>query len=184
MQALLKMICRKEIKMAEIIKTFKEEIPALRFIGKKYPSFGPMWGEWFANGWFEKIEEAMGGVQNITAIWKNGGGYVGLERRAEGQPFEYWIGMFVPMGTNVPDGFSFVDFSKVSLGTCWLYGNGKEVHNTKRCRGAVVDAGLDLWTDEKGGIWSFENCVCPRYTSPDNQGNIIMDYCYFVKESQ
>ena len=74
--------------MAEIIKTFKEAIPAMRFIGKKYPNFGPMWGEWFANGWFDKLEEAMGGVDKITAIWENGGGYVGLERRADGQPFE------------------------------------------------------------------------------------------------
>ena len=65
--------------MAEIIKTFKEEIRAMRFIGKKYPNFGPMWGEWFANGWFDKLEEAMGGVEKITAIWENGGGYVGLE---------------------------------------------------------------------------------------------------------
>lgn len=41
--------------MAEIIKAFKEEILTMRFIGKKYPNFGPMWGEWFANGWFDKI---------------------------------------------------------------------------------------------------------------------------------
>ena len=74
--------------MAEIIKTFKEKIPAMRFIGKKYPNFGPMWGEWFANGWFDQLEATMGGVEKITAIWENGGGYVGLERRAEGQPFE------------------------------------------------------------------------------------------------
>lgn len=36
--------------MAEIIKVFKENVPAMRFIGKKYSGFGPMWGEWFANG--------------------------------------------------------------------------------------------------------------------------------------
>ncbi|MEE1356150.1 MAG: hypothetical protein UHG68_01150 [Clostridia bacterium] len=34
---------------------------------------------------------------------------------------------------------------------------------------------------DNGGVWSFENCTCPRYTTPDEQGNIIMDYCYFVK---
>lgn len=55
------------------------------------------------------------------------------------------------------------------------------VHKTKACRGAVIDAGLELWTDENGGVWSFENCTCPRYTTPDEQGNVIMDYCYFVK---
>ncbi len=67
--------------MAEIIKVFKEEVPSMRFIGKKYSNFGPMWGEWFANGWFDKIEEAMGGTNNITSIWQNGGGYIELERR-------------------------------------------------------------------------------------------------------
>ena len=43
--------------MAEIIKTFREEVPAMRFIGKKYPDFGGWWGEWFANGWFDEIEK-------------------------------------------------------------------------------------------------------------------------------
>jgi len=167
--------------MAEIIKVFKEEIPALRFIGKKYPNFGPMWGEWFANGWFDILEKAMGGVKSITAIWENGGGYVGLERRAEGQPFEYWIGMFTPVSTLIPEGFVGVDFFDVSLGTCWIYGTEKAVHNTKACKGAIIDAGLEIWEDENGGVWSFENCICPRYTTSDEHGNIIMDYCYFIK---
>ena len=48
--------------MAKIINTFKENAPAMRFIGKKYPDFGGWWGEWFANGWFDQIEQAMGGV--------------------------------------------------------------------------------------------------------------------------
>lgn len=34
--------------MAEIIKFFKEDIPNLRFIGKKYDNFGH-WGEWWQN---------------------------------------------------------------------------------------------------------------------------------------
>ena len=167
--------------MAEIIKIFREQVPAMRFVGKKYPGFGPMWGEWFANGWFDKLEEAMGGVKMITAIWANGGGYVGLERHADGQPFEYWIGMFTPANTPVPEGFAHIDFSEVNLGTCWIYGKEKEVHNTKACKGEVIDQGLELWTDDNGGVWSFENCTCPRYTTPDEQGNIIMDYCYFIK---
>ena len=35
--------------MVEIIKVFKENIPSLRFIGKKYNDFGH-WGEWWQNG--------------------------------------------------------------------------------------------------------------------------------------
>lgn len=167
--------------MAEIIKTFREEIPSMRFIGKKYPGFGPMWGEWFANGWFDVIEQAMGGTDAILKIWENGGGCVGLERRAKEQPFEYWIGMFAPAETPVPNGFSCVDFANLALGTCWIYGSEKEVHNTKGCKEAVKAAEMKLWRDENGGVWSFENCVCPRYTTPDEKGNVIMDYCYFVK---
>ena len=167
--------------MAEIIKTFREQVPAMRFIGKKYPGFGPMWGEWFANGWFDVVEASMGGPESILKIWENGAGYVGLERRAEGQPFEYWLGMFTPANTPIPEGFSYVDFPAIGLGICWIYGPEKEVHKTSACKPAILAAGMELWKDETGGIWSFENCLCPRYTTPDEQGNIIMDYCYFVQ---
>lgn len=167
--------------MPEIIKIIREKVAPMRFIGKKYSNFGPMWGEWFANGWFDVIEKAMGGADSITSIWENGGGYIGLERRADGQPFEYWIGMFTPSDTVVPEGFLYIDFPAIGLGTCWLYGTEKDVHRTKSCKQAIVDSGLELWKDDNGGVWSFENCVCPRYTAPDDKGNIIMDYCYFVK---
>ena len=167
--------------MAELIKTFREEVPAMRFIGKKYGGFGPHWGTWFQNGWFDLLESNMGGSDAILKLWKNGAGYVGLERRAEGQLFEYWIGMFCPENTPVPDEFAFVDFPAMGLGTCWIYGAEKEVHNTSACRGAVESAGMELYRDSNGGVWSFENCLCPRYTTPDEKGNIIMDYCYYVK---
>ena len=74
--------------MAEIIKVFKEDIPSLRFIGKKYSGFGH-WGEWWQHGWFDVLENAMGGTDKILSVWENGGGYVGVERRATGQPFVY-----------------------------------------------------------------------------------------------
>ena len=41
--------------MPEIIKVFKEEIPTLRFVGKKYDNFGH-WDEWWENGWFDLLE--------------------------------------------------------------------------------------------------------------------------------
>ena len=74
--------------MAEIIRVFKENIPTMRFIGKKYDNFGH-WDEWWQNGWFDVLEQTMGGTDKICSIWENGGGYIGVERRAEGKPFEY-----------------------------------------------------------------------------------------------
>lgn len=167
--------------MAEIIKAFRESIPALRFIGKKYAQF-VSWGEWFANGWFDEIERAMGGVEDICAIWKNGGGYIGLERYADTEAFTYWIGMFTPAGTPVPDGFSHVDFPQGVLGTCWIYGKEGEVHGHQdKCWQQLADQGIALYKDEQGAVWSFENCLCPRYTTPDEHGNIILDYCTFAE---
>ncbi len=167
--------------MAEIIKVFQEEIPPMRFIGKRYDSFGH-WGEWFANGWFDRIEQAMGGTDRIRALWENGGGYIGLERRAEGEPFAYYIGMLTPEQTPVPEGFSVIDFRDVRLGTCWLYGTEKDVHKTGDCQQALVEHGMSVWKDGQGAVWSFENCVCPRYTTPDENGNVILDYCYFINK--
>ena len=167
--------------MAEIVRVFREPVPAMRFIGKQYAGFGPMWGEWFAAGWFDQLEAAMGGVDSILRIWENGGGYVGLERRAEGQPFQYWIGMFTPAGTPVPEGFACVDFPSMGLGTCWICGPEVGVHDTGACRSLLEGHGMRIWRDAEGGEWSFENCLCPRYTTPDENGNVILDYCYYVE---
>ena len=51
--------------MAEIIKVFKENIPTMRFIGKKYDNFGH-WGEWWQNGWFDLLEQTMGGTDTVS----------------------------------------------------------------------------------------------------------------------
>ncbi|MCL2665435.1 MAG: hypothetical protein FWE82_07475 [Defluviitaleaceae bacterium] len=71
--------------MAEIIKTYRQSIPAMRFIGKKYEdgdrvngSFGAKWGEWFANGWFGEIERQIDG--DMKNIYEDGDAYIGLMR--------------------------------------------------------------------------------------------------------
>lgn len=122
----------------------------------------------------------MGGLQTIRAIWENGGGYVGLECRTEGRPFAYWIGMFTPRDTPVPDGFSCIDFEAAALGTCWIRGTEEEVHDTSRCREALEKEGLRI-ASFGHTVYSFENCLCPRYTTPDKNGNVILDYCYYVE---
>lgn len=166
--------------MAEIIRTFRDIMPAVRFIGKKYTDFDH-WGEWFANGWFDAIEAAMGGVEAITKIWENGGGYVGLERRRDGVLTEYWIGMFAPAGTAVPETFASMDFPKTALGVCWLYGRESEVHDTSGCLQALAGHGMEALPDSAGTIWSFKNCLCPRYTTPDETQRVILDYCHVIR---
>ena len=165
--------------MAEIIKVFRETIPAMRCVGKKYDNF-VFWEEWWENGWFDLLESNMGGTDKILSIWENGAGYIGVERRAEGQPFEYYIGMLTPENTPVPEGFLSIDFANLDLGTCWIYGREDEVHDTSACAQKITEQGMKIWQDENGAVWSFENCLCPRFTTPDEDGNVILDYCYFI----
>lgn len=45
----------------------------------------------------------------ILDIGENGGGYIGAERRAEEQPFEYCIGMLAPENISIPNEFVSID---------------------------------------------------------------------------
>ncbi len=97
-------------------------------------------------------------------------------------PFEYYIGMLCPIDTSVPEGFEVIEFFNLDLGTCWIYGKENEVHDTSSCKDKLLKSGYKIWKDLDGAVWSFENCLCPRYTTPDESGNIILDYCYFIEK--
>lgn len=167
--------------MVEIIKVYRESLPTLRLIGKRYTNidrgadggFGGKWGEWFTNGYFTTLEA-------FGSLPANEGAYVGCMRCME--EFEYWIGMFFPEGTTVPDDFSYVDILKGDIGTCWIYGNenngelyGMDPHNL--CMAKITEEGWQLAEDS----WFFERYQCPRFTSPDEKGNVILDYCAYLK---
>ncbi len=162
--------------MAEIIQCYREAVPAMRFIGRKYDGF-TSWGECFSTDTFGAIERAMGGVEAVRALWKDGG-YVGLERHCDGEPFAYYIGMFTPPDTPVPDGLCSVDFDEAYLGVCWFYGDGS--YDPGACAARLEDAGFKIGKDAQGAVWSFQNCTCPRYTTPDEKGNIISDYAFIL----
>ena len=169
--------------MADVVKVFRDKVPALRFIGKAYTDFSG-WGEWFENGWFDRVEEAMGGVDAVTKIWENGGGCVGLERRDDaGALLSYHIGMFAPPDTAPPEGFDALDFPEASFGTVWLRGREEEVHSAiPLCLPALLDAGFAPQKDASGAFVSFENGLCPRFTTPDEEGKVILDYVFLIKE--
>lgn len=166
---------------AEIIKVYKEHLPLLRLIGKRYTDsdrveggFGMKWGEWYRNGWFGEIEK-------LGVLPENGDAYLGVMRCVNGI-FEYWIGMFFPVGTQVPEGYSFVDIAEGDIATCWVYGKeangelyGLEPHNM--CMDKIAKQGW-LLQDEP---CFFERYNCPRFTTPDEKGNVILDYCIYIK---
>lgn len=169
--------------MAEIIKVVREQLPALRFIGKRYTErdrvnggFGHKWDEWFQNRWFAQLE-GLPGVPGIE------GGYLGFMRCFP--DFEYWIGMFLPAGTAVPEGYESVDLEPGDVGVCWIKGradDGSIYGMHESCVKALQENGMgDFRKAEDGRAYYFERYNGPRFGDRDEQGNVILDYGIYLK---
>lgn len=175
--------------MAEIIKIYRQNVPAMRFIGKKYGdsdrqngNFSAKWGEWHTNGWFDRLEQATGGSTALRALYEDGDAYVGLMRRKTGDPFQYWIGIFTPSATTVPEGFDYLDFPEAVLGVAWVYGKESEIYGREQdCLFELGRNGHEAIKDSEGAWWFMERYVCPRFTTPDEAGNVVLDVCFYVK---
>lgn len=174
-------------KMYEIVKNYKQAIPATRFIGIKYGdedrtngSFASKWERWFETGRFEKLESLI--KDDFRQAYEDFDAYVGLMRYKEGEKFEYWIGMFLPEGTMVPEGFEYVDFPESNLGVSWLHGQETEIFGKENeCAKKLSEKGYEIVSDKNGAWWFFERYGCPRFTNPDESRKVILDICYFVK---
>ncbi len=173
--------------MTEIIKVYRQGVPAMRFIGKKYGdndrvngNFSIKWNEWFSNNWFSFEKEVN---QTFKETYEDWDAYIGLIRWKEGDPFEYWIGMFVPEDKSIPDGFEYVDFPKGNLGVCWVYGKEGDLYYPRDGRyfTKMGEAGYRIVKDKNGACWFFERYGCPRFTTPDAKGNVILDICHYIE---
>lgn len=152
----------------KILEMKRESCPAARFIGKRYHD-GSGWGEWWANGWFDVLE-------SIPGLPINDDGYIGAVRMVNGTP-EYWIGMFYASDTEVPEGFEFMDMEPLEYAVFYLFGSetsgeltSMDTHNM--CLEELKARGLE----RKESGWRFERYNCPRFTTPDENGNVILDY--------
>jgi len=172
--------------MVEIIKTYRQSFGASRFIGKKYSDadrdlrggFGEKWDEWLGNDRFEVIKNNI--AENWGEIQEDGNAYIGLMRHKDGEPFQYWIGMFTSENTAVPEGFEHIDFPKSELGVCRVYGKESDVY-CHDCGEKLAENGFEVIADERGAHWFFERYVEPRFTAPDEKGNVILDMCFYIK---
>ena len=153
---------------AELLKIERESCPAALFIGRKYQK--PNWAEWWENGWFEVLEA-------LPGLPVNDDGYIGATRKDE-----YWIGMFFPLNTPVPNGFEAAEMPAADYAVCYLYGSetGSELYSEETrqlCRKAMRESGFVPRTDG----WCFERYNCPRFTTPDEHGKVILDYAVSVE---
>jgi len=172
--------------MPEIIKTYRQTVGAMRFIGKQYSNedridggFGAKWGQFFENEWFATLEKL---VDDLRTIYEDGDAYIGLMRWKENEPFQYWIGMFMPPDTKAPEGFDFVDFPAGNLGVCWLHGHESEIFmQEEKCANKLLEEGMKAKPDEQGAYWFFERYACPRFTEADKDGKVILDIVHYVQ---
>ena len=166
-----------------IVKVYKESLPDLKFIGKRYTDadridgmFGAKWGEWFAGGWFDKLETEI----KMLPKENEGMAYLGLMRDNKGV-FEYWIGMFAAEDSPVPLNFEYIVIPAGEIATAWIHGReetgeiyGNDAHNA--CVSKFTEKGWIL-----NDTYAFERYQCPRFTNTDKDGKVILDYCIYLK---
>lgn len=167
-----------------IIKVYKQPLPAMRFIGKNYGTGNhPDWGDAFNCNIFGKIEDASGSEEKSHSLYEDADAYIGLYYlNSQMNGYDGWVGMFAFPGTEVPEGLQYIDFPEQNIGVCWIYGKRNEVYNyISQCPDALKSAGIEIKLVQNLYLGHFERDLCPRFTTPDEKGNIILDYCYFIK---
>ena len=165
--------------MARIVELKQETIPAGTLVGKVYHaedrdahgSYGAKWGEWFAGGWFERLAE----LGRPT----HGGDYLGA-MRMKGDTFEYWIGMLLEPTAALPEGFSSVELPGGSYAVAWIQGpDGPELYGMhEECMRLAAERG---WKPARDA-WYVERYNCPRFTKPNEKGEVILDYLVTLEE--
>lgn len=165
----------------KIVDCHRETMPATRFIGRRYGDadrnesggFGAKWGEAFATGLFAPLE-------NLCLDTPEGKAYVGLMRCTPA--FQYWIGVFCPAGTAVPEGYGSVDLPAMALSVTWVKGKeetgdlyGQKTHD------ASIDAARAKGFVPVEAPWYFERYCEERFLRKDAAGDVILDYCIEIR---
>jgi len=164
--------------MVEITKVYDQDMGSVRFIGKKYTNadrvdglFSHLWTQWFDNDWFQVIDDVS---VDEDFNFEDELGQIGMIR-GEGENFEYWIGLFTPPNTVIPEGYESIDFASGKIGVCWVYGDPEDVYMMEgKCAEKLIEAGYDL------APICFERYTCPRFTEPDEDNRVILDVGFFL----
>lgn len=171
--------------MVKIVKTLVEKMPAVKLIGRRYTDkdrdengmFSGWWGKWFEEGLFDKLKVCHG-LERISDD------YIGAIRcLGEGKGFEYWIGMLMAPDDAAPEGFDEVMIGGGDLFVGYIYGtetNG-EIYGEQAVRLFYEELKKSGRKPIIGG-WEFERYNCPRFTEPDENGNVILDYCTYLQD--
>ena len=172
---------------AKLLKTYKAELTDCRFIGRSYgeeskknDTFGWLRNEWFANDLFAPIEKAaLSAVRNGGTLIEDGDAYCGMCVIAADGTFQYWIEMIVPKEAEVPEGYGSFSLPACNAVVNWVYGKEPDVY-FHSCIENMEAHGYHWDFSPSGERLMTERYVCPRFTEPDENGNLILDLVYFT----
>ncbi|MDR1840217.1 MAG: helix-turn-helix domain-containing protein [Treponema sp.] len=164
-----------------IKKVYKQELPALRFIGKKCIETPQtvkvlnLLDNWQLNRQFDAIEKQS--AIDYKTFFEGGDAYINLVRKKEGSLSEHWMGMFMPKGAEVPQGYHAFDFPKMTIAVCRVYGKRDEIADyEKECRNKLTEEGFAT----ENAQWYFRRFNWHRFFEEDVYGKRLLDYCYPV----
>lgn len=144
------------------------------FIGKRYDG-APNWGEWWANDWFSVLERQPRHPFNEDA-------YLGAVRIRDGKP-ERWIGMLFPAETEAPEGFEAIEMEDTEFAVVYLSAKeGSDDFYTMETHEMCLEKLKEMKLIRKENGWCIERCQCPRFTAPDEDGNVILDYAIAIQK--
>jgi predicted transcriptional regulator YdeE len=160
----------------KLVKFEIKALPKLCVIGKEIrvkmtemgknnpiPAF---WGKCMSENVFETLEKTLG--ENIYDP-----AYVGFMKMLTKDEFINVCGILMKPDTKVPEGFVKYDIESFTAGIGWIQGKEPDIYMAehKLTEEAVKKAGYDVLKS-----YTIELYNCPRYTTPDENGNKIIDY--------
>jgi len=157
-----------------------KELPQMCVVGRaiKVPSsmetnpIPALWGQCFGDGTFETLD-----ALESYHLEKD---YVGWMGEWDEEGFVYICGMLMRPDVPVPEGFDFRELPAAKAAVGWIQGQEWEVVTAAHelTVGALAEQGYEPnWA----AGWSMELYNCPRYTNPDENGELILDYYIPIK---
>jgi len=168
-----------------IKKVLKQKLPSLRFIGKKFNNkpkpeeIYDLLAHCQLKNIFYDIEKQSN--INYKTFFEGGDAYISLIKKNNEDIFEHWMGMFMPEGTEVPQGYEALDFPKMTIGVCRVYGKKSEIINyDAECRNKLTEEGINFKNEKTSKFLFFRRFNWHRFFEDDMYGKRLLDYCYLV----
>jgi len=127
------------------------------------------WGQCFEENLFGILEQQPDFIYDDAYV-----GWMSDWGTGDGQ-FSYIVGMLMNEGVTVPDGCVIREIPATKAAVGWI--QGKDDQSLYSSEHELTDAALkQAGHSGDGAKWCMELYNCPRFTTPDENGEVILDY--------